>query len=82
MQTVFLLEHLHVLPDKSEDIKTIGIYRSKEEAIAAIERLKDQAGFSEFSNLIDPSTEDYISGFYLQEYELGKDQWINGFITA
>ena len=82
MKTVFLLEHLHVLPDKSEDIKTIGIYRSKEDALGAIERLKNQPGFAEFSNLIDPTTEEYLSGFYLQEYELGKDQWTDGFVTA
>ena len=82
MKTVYLLEHLHILPDESEDIKTIGVYRSKEEAIAAIERLKNQPGFLEFSKLIDPSIEDYGDGFYLQEYELGKDQWTDGFVTA
>jgi hypothetical protein len=82
MKTVFLLEHLHILPDESEDIKTIGIYCSKQDAIAAIERLKSQPGFSKYPNLIDPVAQDYVSGFYLQEYELGKDQWIDGFVTV
>jgi len=82
MNKVFLLEHLHIDKDKNKDIKTIGIYSSFEEGKQAIARLSKQPGFSDFSELIDPTTDDYRSGFYLEEYEIGKDEWQEGFVIV
>ncbi len=82
MKKVFLLEHLHVDEDENEDVKTIGIYSSYEEGKQAIARLSQQPGFSDFSELIDPIVDDYRSGFYLEEYEVGKDQWQEGFVMV
>jgi len=82
MKKIFLLEHLHIDENENEDVKTIGVYSSYEEAKQAIARLSQLPGFSEFSELIDPTVDDYISGFYLEEYEIGKDQWQEGFVTV
>ena len=82
MKKAFLLEHLHIDADENENLKTIGIYSSYEEAKQAIARLSDQPGFSDYPKLINPSVDDYISGFYLEEYEIGKDEWKEGFVVG
>lgn len=40
-----------------------------------------QPGFSEHPNLIDADASDEESGFYIDEYELDKDHWAEGFVT-
>jgi hypothetical protein len=40
-----------------------------------------QAGFCDYPRLVDPLVEDRESGFYLDEYELDKDNWSEGFIS-
>jgi homoserine kinase type II len=81
MKTVFLVQHLHDIPDKNEDIKIIGIYSSKQTALEAIERTKILPGFSEYPRLIDPIQDDEESGFYIGEYALDKDHWDTGYVT-
>jgi hypothetical protein len=82
MNTIFVLHHLHVLPGGEEDTKLIGTYRSNESALAAIDQLKVQPGFCDYPRLIDPLVDDEESGFYLDEYELDKDHWCEGYITG
>jgi hypothetical protein len=82
MKTVFVLQHVNVLPGGEEDVKFIGVYRSSEVARAAIERLKVQPGFCEHPRLIDPQTDDDVAGFYLDECELDRDHWSEGFATV
>jgi len=82
MRTVFILQHVHVLPDGEEDVKLIGVYRTHEAAYAAIERLIVQPGFCEHPRLLNPSVDDEGSGFTLDEYELDKDHWIEGFVQT
>lgn len=82
MKTIFVLQHVNVLPDGVEDVKLIGVYRSCMAARAAIERLKVQPGFCDHPRLVDPQTDNEISGFCLDEYELDKDHWKEGFVTA
>jgi len=79
MSSVYLLEHLYVISEDNECMKTIGIYASEKEALMAVERLKIQPGFSAFSN-INPSSDDG-SGFYINCYQLGEDNWAEGFVT-
>lgn len=81
MEPVYLLQHLHVLANDEEGVKTIGIYSSRSAALAAIDRVKTQPGFSSFPRLIDPLNEDEIDGFYIDEYVLDQDHWSEGFIT-
>ena len=67
---VYLLQHVHLLEDGIEDVKIIGVYSSRETADAAIARLSRVAGFSEAA-----------TGFHVDEYQLDKDQWVEGYST-
>lgn len=49
----------------------IGLYRTPEDAKAAIERLKGKPGFVDFPQ-----------GFTMVEYELNVDHWAEGFVAA
>lgn len=78
---VFVVQHSHALPSGIEDVKMIGVYRTLEAAKVAIGRLGTQPGFSRHPNVIDPDTTDEEDGFYIDEYELDKDHWVEGFVT-
>lgn len=69
MDAVFVVQHSHEIAD-CEDVKMIGVYRSRSDADAAVSRLVRQPGFRE-----------YPSGFSIDEYEIGKDHWVEGFVT-
>ena len=63
---------LWFVQERQEDEDTellIGVYRTKEDANAAIERLKGQPGFADFPQ-----------GFMSESYELNKDHWTEGFV--
>jgi hypothetical protein len=68
--TVYVLQHVHALDDGTEDIKFIGVYSSRENAQSAIERLAKAPGFSEAP-----------TGFHVDEYQVDKDQWVEGYST-
>jgi hypothetical protein len=51
--------------------KLIGVYATEEDANGAIERFKVQPGFC-----------DYLEGFEIDPYEIGKDYWEEGYFTA
>lgn len=82
MDTVYLLQHMHVLPSAEEDVKILGIYRTRELALAAVERLRSQPGFRDFPNIVDPEVTEEEDGFYIDAYTLDKDHWSEGFITV
>lgn len=69
MKSVFVLQHEHEWCGRDE-VKFIGAYATHAEAEAAIERLRAQPGFC-----YRPE------GFAIDEYELGKDHWDDGFIV-
>jgi len=72
MEFVFLLWHVHRLPESAnDDEKLIGAYRTEEDAKAAILRLKDKPGFRESP-----------TGFEISKYELNKDNWTEGYVSA
>ncbi|MBD8900589.1 serine kinase [Rhodanobacter sp. DHG33] len=81
METVFLVQHSRVLPSGTEDVKIIGVYRTLDTAKAAIQRLETQPGFAKHPNIIDPGVAAEESGFYIGEYELDRDHWVDGFVT-
>lgn len=70
--TVYVVLHAHYLDEDEniEDIKLIGIYSSRENAGAAIERLKLQPGFC-----------DTPEGFHIDEYSIDEDHWAEGYVT-
>ncbi|MFC4158963.1 DUF7336 domain-containing protein [Chitinimonas lacunae] len=59
METVFLVNHIHPLPNEDEDVKFIGIYLTKQDAEEAVKRIKILPGFSE-----------YPDRFHIEEYEI------------
>jgi hypothetical protein len=66
--TVFVLQHARPKEDGDEDVKLIGVYSSRAAAKAAIARLREKPGFSE-----------YPDDFDLDPYELDVDHWTEGF---
>ena len=68
MTKLYVLQHVHLLDGGEEDVKFIGVYSSRENAQAAITRLRQAPGFS-----------DAPAGFHIDEYELDKDQWVEGY---
>jgi homoserine kinase type II len=71
METVYVLHHVRAIDESGEEVKLIGIYRSKEATDAATARLSGQPGFR-----------DYPDGFQAEPYELDKDHWTEGFVTV
>lgn len=71
MASVFLLQHSYEIYKDYDEIKTLGIYSTKEKAEEAIERYKILSGF-----------QDHPDDFYISEYKLDIDaQWMEGFFT-
>ena len=82
MNRVFLLQHLHLLREDEEDVKTLGIYSSREEALVAIKRFRLLAGFKDVPQMANPSLPGSVEGFYIDEYEMNQDSWPEGYVTV
>jgi hypothetical protein len=82
MNRVFLVQHLHILPQGEEDVKIIGVYSSRQAATEAIERLRSQPGFTEHPKQVNPLVDDDKEGFYIDEYLLDKDHWTEGYVMV
>jgi hypothetical protein len=67
---VFVLHHVHVFDDGEEDVKLIGVYSSQANAVAAIDRLRQQPGFR-----------DMLEGFTISRYPIDLDHWTEGYVT-
>lgn len=81
MKTVFLVEHLHTQDDGEEDWTRIGIFSTRTDALAAVERARKLPGFLEYPNMIDNSATPPRHGFNINESYLGMDHWEAGFVT-
>lgn len=79
MNSVFLLQHMYVDSHKGENVKIIGIYRSRWEAEEVVRHMSILPGFSVYPSLVDPLVDEEENGFYIDEYVLGKSQWTDGF---
>jgi hypothetical protein len=72
MKHAFLVQHAHQLPRGDEEsVKIIGIYGSESSARLAVRRAKRREGFR-----------DSPDGFSISRYPLGKDHWVEGFVTV
>ena len=67
--TVYVVQHVRDEDGPDEDIKLIGVYSTSESAAAAVERLKEQPGFSDWPN-----------GFSVDAYPVDQDHWAEGFV--
>ncbi len=65
---VYVLQHVHSVENDLEDVKFVGVYSSRDKAEAAIKRLSRAPGFSEAAN-----------GFHVDEYQIDKDHWVEGY---
>jgi hypothetical protein len=71
MASVFVLQHVHTREDGVEDVKFIGVYSSREKAQAAVARLSRLPGFADASD-----------GFYIDEYHVDEDHWVEGYAVV
>ena len=71
MTSVFVVQHVHESEYGGEDVKLIGVYSTRETAEAAVERSSRLPGFSDASG-----------GFYIDEYRLDRDHWVEGYVTV
>jgi homoserine kinase type II len=67
MDSVFILWYVHAPDTDYEEAFLIGVYRTEEDAEAAIERLRDRKGFK-----------DAPQGFQISPCKLNEDQWTEG----
>ena len=70
MTDVFLVHHVHQLPDDEEDVKLLGVFSSEEKAVFAIDCARSLHGFSEAPD-----------GFSVSKYQVDKRAWTEGFVT-
>ncbi|MEM1063663.1 MAG: serine kinase [Planctomycetota bacterium] len=75
--SAFVVQHLHALPGGEEDVKLIGVYASRSDADAAVNRLRSRPGFSERPLIRKDQGDD----FSVEEYSIGKDHWAEGYVT-
>jgi hypothetical protein len=83
MNSVFVLQHLHILNGDEENVKMLGVYSSRESALAAVERFRQQPGFRDLPQMAEyTDTPGVPEGFHLNEYELNQDHWSEGYETT
>ncbi len=71
---VYLLEHAYDYGEFCEhtEVKTIGIYESREKAEKAVTQYKLLPGFKDYD----------VDCFYVDEYELNVGGWTEGFVQV
>ena len=67
---VFVVQHVHTYPDKTENVKLIGVYSDQLRARRAVRELRRAPGF-----VASPK------GFHIDRYEIDKTCWTEGFAT-
>jgi hypothetical protein len=68
MNSVFVVLHAYETSNGVDSVKMIGVYSSRENSASAVSRLTKQPGFCDFPD-----------GFSIDEYEINKDHWLEGF---
>jgi hypothetical protein len=68
MNSVFVVFHARETDNGVDSVKMIGAYSSRENSDLAVSRLIKQPGFRDFPD-----------GFSIDEYEINKDHWLEGF---
>jgi len=71
MDIVYDLWYVRERENRSDTELHIGIYRTKKDALSAIERLRDKPGFR-----------DWPEGFQVHPQKLNRDGWTEGFADA
>ena len=69
MDAVYIVTHSYEL-EGADEIKIIGAYASHSDARLAVRRKRRYPGFR-----------DHPNGFHIDRFEIGRDQWSEGFVT-
>ncbi len=72
---VYLLWHSHELEDDfgiHDEVKLIGVFSSENKANEVIENMKNLEGFKDYP----------LDCFYVEETEVDKSSWTEGFVIA
>ena len=80
MNSVFVLQHSHSPTPDDDEVKLIGVYRTRAAAEATVAKLRDMPGFRNHPRIVDTASEG-DEGFHIDEYQLDQDHWVDGFIT-
>jgi hypothetical protein len=75
---VWVMWHVPPGGDQRGEHMLIGVYSSRDTALAAVTRLADQPGFRDNPEVIDDVEK---AGFYLEAYTLDQDHWAEGYRT-
>ncbi len=75
---VWILWHIPPDADATGDYMLIGVYSTRDAALAAVQRLADQPGFADHPELVEDTDE---AGFMVVDYRLDKDHWTEGYFT-
>jgi hypothetical protein len=70
LKSVFLVHHVHEFGDGSESVKLIGVFSTRQYALAAVARASRLEGFR-----------DVVDGFSIDEYVVDEDNWRSGYFT-
>jgi len=83
MSSIFVLHHVHLIPEGDEDIKLLGVYSSRVAAESAVSRFNTKDGFRDLPNVVAPGS-DSDEGFHITEYTLDEDVqgWADGYVTG
>jgi hypothetical protein len=78
MDSVVVLQHLHILPTGEEDVKLLGVYRSFEGAHSAA----TEPRFRDHPGIVDRQQDSDEQGFHIGVYSLDMDHWSEGYVTS
>lgn len=70
MKKIFVGQHVRKKDSDNENVKMIGVFTTQKAADASIRKLGIQLGFKE-----------HLDGFSVDEYELDKTEWREGFVV-
>jgi hypothetical protein len=68
MSVVYIVQHTRVAKDGHDHVKMIGAFATRDSATSAVDSLRNAPGFSASPN-----------GFSVDEYEVDKIHWAEGF---
>lgn len=75
---VWVLWHVPPGGDERGEYMLIGVYSSRDAALAAVARLADQPGFRDNPDVTDDVDD---AGFNIVPYALDQDHWAEGYIS-
>jgi hypothetical protein len=73
---VWILWHAPPAADEVGDYMLIGLYPTREAAVAAVDRLSGKPGFRDHPGIVEDTSD---PGFFMEPHRLGEDHWTEGY---